>query len=65
MITAKEYKNICKYFRFHPQKFNNFSEIPYLTSSVFKENLISSQFQNLKFLDKLIQVPQHQITIPK
>ena len=40
--NCKEYKNICKYFKFKPQKLSNFSEIPYLTSTVFKENLISS-----------------------
>ena len=40
--NCQEYKNICKYFRFHPKKLSNFSQIPYLTSSVFKENLISS-----------------------
>ena len=62
--NCKEYKNICKYFKFKPQKLNNFSEIPYLTSTVFKENLISS-IQSLKFLDKLTQARRHQTIIPK
>ena len=38
-MKIKEYKNICKYFKFKPKNYN-FSEIPYLTSTVFKENLI-------------------------
>ncbi len=37
-----EYKKICKYFNFHPSKFRHFSDIPYLTSSIFKDNMISS-----------------------
>lgn len=41
-INCPEYKKICNYFNFHPKKLNKLSDLPFFTSAVFKENLISS-----------------------
>ena len=40
--NCKKYKNICEYFNFNPKKPFNLDEIPYLTSYVFKNNILSS-----------------------
>jgi hypothetical protein len=41
-INCSEYKKICNYFNFYPKNLKNLSDIPYLTSTVFKNNMISS-----------------------
>ncbi len=41
-LNCTEYKKICDYFNFHPKEFKSLSDIPYLTSTIFKDNLISS-----------------------
>jgi phenylacetate-coenzyme A ligase PaaK-like adenylate-forming protein len=41
-INCAEYKKICNYFNFYPNNLKNLSDIPYLTSTVFKNNMISS-----------------------
>ena len=41
-INCFEYKKICNYFNFYPKDLKNLSDIPYLTSTVFKNNMISS-----------------------
>jgi len=41
-VNCSEYKKICNYFNFYPKELKNLSDIPYLTSTVFKDNLISS-----------------------
>ncbi len=41
-INCFEYKKICNYFNFYPKDLKNLSDMPYLTSTVFKNNMISS-----------------------
>ena len=41
-INCPEYKKICKYFNFNPKNLKNLNEIPYITSTLFKEKILSS-----------------------
>ena len=38
-INCPEYKKICKYFNFNPKNLKNLNEIPYITSTLFKEKI--------------------------